>query len=234
MLVDVPPPAFFQVLVQRGDVLFRVGDAAQAENGHDAINATLVEAAIPLGRVTQLLDAEGNDLVGAFQTSFADFAAQRSVRRRVGFDAVDFRDAFSFARLTGLGSPPRRRGGITFPASASSYPAGFGYGVNPHSRTGADLHDNSLDGRAGWLPGGCDYALANPSLEKGHDVVRVAFTDQWAHDGPEAAEPRGSEARWGEDGGQVPAAHGGENSTREVRERESHKEDGLHEEPDGF
>jgi len=59
VLKDIPPSAGLEVRVKLPDVALRVRNAAQAENGHDAVQALAGHTARPL----EIFDTDRNDLV---------------------------------------------------------------------------------------------------------------------------------------------------------------------------
>lgn len=89
MLIHEPLAPGPQVSVYLPDVERRVGDPAQAQDRHDAVDASPGHAA----RGRQVLDPEGHDLVGVRQPGGPDAVAKRVVDVRVGLHAVDVGDA---------------------------------------------------------------------------------------------------------------------------------------------
>ena len=72
VLVHVPPAALLQVAVEGAELALRVGDAAEAEDGDDAVDAAGLDAALPpAARAAEVLDADGHDLVDALEAGRA-------------------------------------------------------------------------------------------------------------------------------------------------------------------
>ena len=94
VLVDVPPAAGLEVAVQLGHIAARLGDAAQAHDGHDAVDALQGHGA----RRGEVLDAERHDLVGRLEVGGGDLPAEGRVLGWVGLDAVDFLDGGEVGR----------------------------------------------------------------------------------------------------------------------------------------
>ncbi len=88
MLIDIPPPSGLEVAVQLRHVVPRLGDAAQAHDGHDAVDALQGDGA----RRGEVLDTERHNLVGRLEVGGGDLPAEGRVLGWVGLDAVDFLD----------------------------------------------------------------------------------------------------------------------------------------------
>lgn len=150
MLIDVPPAPGPQKLVQLADMLRLVRNAAEAEDGDDAVDGAGLDAAFPLlpgartsrGGRRQILYADRHDLVYVLQPRGLDGAPQRRVVRGVRLDAVDAGDLSPGAALRA----PR---GIAVACHLVLVPMPVGEHVDPETAAGPDLQHDARDAGVG-------------------------------------------------------------------------------------
>ena len=193
VLVHEPFAAGLEAFVQLLDVVRRVGDAAEAEHGDDAVHA----AGCDLARSEQRLDAHRHDLVDVLQTRVADLLAQQAVHARVGLDPVDARDAGA----TGPGGGAALAHRVLLLGGAPARQVLVGEQVHPHAAARSDLDhgaaDAGVDNVVDYL--GAVYA----ALQEGDDLALGLGPHFGARDGPEVAEPGGLETAGREERGEL-------------------------------
>lgn len=142
MLKDIPATAGLEAAIQLGNVLGRIGNAAQAQDRDDAVDALGRNAP----RRQRILDAQRHDFVHILEICGSDLGTQRIVDGRIRLDAVDARDPGSLAprRHRDVGGIVRRR-----------------EHRHPHAGTGTDLEDGSPDAGGGCLGCGDGFAVAD-------------------------------------------------------------------------
>ena len=102
-------------------------DAVKPKDGDNAVDVLLLHSALPLGRVVQVLDGNGNDAVVALDTGFVDLPPQTGFLVRVGLDTEDVRVGFARAVAAAViivAFPPGRvKCCVSVPGSESRKPA---------------------------------------------------------------------------------------------------------------
>lgn len=122
MLIHEPTPALLEIPVQLLDIPLRIGDAAQAQDRHDAVHAP---GRHPPAR-REVLDPDRHDLVRVAQPRGREAPAQLRVVRGVGLDAVHPVDPGRERRVREDGRPhARSRADLEYDA-AQARPGGAG------------------------------------------------------------------------------------------------------------
>jgi hypothetical protein len=162
--------------VQELDVLLWLGNAAEAQDANDAVNAAWLNLAIPRGRIIDRLDTDGHDLVDVVYTNVLDTLLERFGRDWIGLHAIHLGDVA--ARGLSVTETVRSVCVVGILAKASK-------NVCPHATSGADLEDSSMDG--GTQDVVMDNTALDAALEKGNNSLLGIGLDVGPDGRPEGA-----------------------------------------------
>lgn len=212
VLIDVPMAAGLEQSVQELDVLLGLGNAAEAQDADDAVNAARLNLAIPRGGIIDGFDTDGHDLVDVGYTNVLDTLLERFGRDGIGLHAINLGD------VAARGFPVAKTVcvvcvvGILAKASKN---------VCPHATSGADLEDGSMYGGTDDLVVD-DTALDAALEERNHSLLPIGL-DVWPDGGPEGAEESFTKPRQGEERAILFVVDETTNSRRDVSKGDGHE-----------
>lgn len=136
MLIGVPATSWLEQVVQKLDVLFRLGDAAEAEDADDAVNAAWLDLAIPGRGVADRFDTDRDNVIYIVHTEVLYTLSERFGRNGVGLYAVHLGDVaacgFSVSKAF-----------IVVGAIGTFAKTGKNVGI--HATSGTDLDDRTIN-----------------------------------------------------------------------------------------
>lgn len=212
MLIDVPMPAWLEQLVQELDVLLGLGNAAQAENANDAINAARLNLSVPCRGVVNRFDTDGDDLIDVIHTKVLDTFFERFSRNRVGLHAINLGD------VAARGFPVAKAGCVVCVAGVF---AETGKNICPHATSGADLDDSAIHWSAYDVV--IDDTALDTTFEKRNDTLLAVELDIWPDGGPKCAKQGFAESIEGEERAIILVTDKPTNCRRNMRGRYGHE-----------
>jgi hypothetical protein len=184
VLIDVPVTSWLEQLVQKLDVLLRVGDTAETKNADNAIDTAWLNLAIPSSGIVNGFNTDRDDMIYIIYTKILDTFLKRFGRNGVRFHAINLGDAttcaFSVTKTLGV------VGAVGIFAKTSKH-------ICPHTTSGADLDHSTVNRGAHNFV--MDNAALDATFKKGNDTLFSVGLYIWPDSGPECAEQSFAESR---------------------------------------